>query len=119
MLRRALQRENIVQAYRFHLYQRLVIAGYSQRAVTLLYVGLALAGVAGSCNSPAVTGWRWVSPASCVLACGNWLCAPKPNRLRYSGRPRPPALPHSLRLGQRRVSGPAPSVSLCTCASLA
>ena len=45
LLRRALQRENILQAHCSHLYQRLVIAGYSHRAVTLLYVGLALVGV--------------------------------------------------------------------------
>ncbi|MBK7202993.1 hypothetical protein [Candidatus Amarolinea dominans] len=37
-------RENIFAAHRSHLYQRLVIAGYSHRTVTLLYSGLAAAG---------------------------------------------------------------------------
>ena len=38
--------ENTFQAHRSHLYQRLVIAGYSHRTVTLLYSGLTLIGVA-------------------------------------------------------------------------
>ena len=33
-----------IVAHRSHLYQRLVIAGYSHRAVTLLYLGLAVLG---------------------------------------------------------------------------
>jgi UDP-N-acetylmuramyl pentapeptide phosphotransferase/UDP-N-acetylglucosamine-1-phosphate transferase len=43
-LRRLRKRENVFAAHRSHLYQRLVIAGYSHRFVTLLYIGLALAG---------------------------------------------------------------------------
>ena len=43
-LRRLRHRENVFTAHRSHLYQRLVIAGYSQRTVTLLYSGLAVAG---------------------------------------------------------------------------
>ena len=43
-LRRLRHRENVFAAHRSHLYQRLVIAGYSHRAVTLLYIGLAAAG---------------------------------------------------------------------------
>ena len=45
LLRRWRRGENIFVAHRSHLYQRLVIAGYSHRAVTLLYAGLALVGV--------------------------------------------------------------------------
>ena len=45
ILRRLRRGENIFAAHRSHLYQRLVIAGYSHRAVTLLYAGLALVGV--------------------------------------------------------------------------
>ena len=45
IVRRLHRGENIFVAHRSHLYQRLVIAGYSHRAVTLLYVGLALVGV--------------------------------------------------------------------------
>ena len=37
-------RENVFAAHRSHLYQRLVIAGYNHRTVTLLYIGLAAAG---------------------------------------------------------------------------
>lgn len=43
--RRLRNRENVFAAHRSHLYQRLVIAGYSHRFVTLLYIGLALVGL--------------------------------------------------------------------------
>lgn len=42
IIRRGLRRENIFQAHRSHLYQRLVIAGWSHRAVASLYGALAL-----------------------------------------------------------------------------
>jgi len=45
-LRRLINRENVFAAHRSHLYQRLVISGLSHQTVTLLYVALALAGVA-------------------------------------------------------------------------
>jgi len=45
LLRRWRKGENIFAAHRSHLYQRLVIAGYSHRFVTLLYSFLALVGV--------------------------------------------------------------------------
>jgi len=45
LLRRLRKRENVFQAHRSHLYQRLVIAGYSHRAVTTLYFALAMLGV--------------------------------------------------------------------------
>ncbi|MGA2403878.1 MAG: glycosyltransferase family 4 protein [Syntrophobacteraceae bacterium] len=44
LLRRLSRGENIFAAHRSHLYQRLVISGYSHRFVTLLYMGLALVG---------------------------------------------------------------------------
>ena len=44
-------RENVFAAHRSHLYQRLVIAGYSHRTVTLLYIGLAAVG--------AILAWLW------------------------------------------------------------
>lgn len=44
-LRRLRNHENVFAAHRSHLYQRLVIVGYSHRTVTLLYIGLAAAGV--------------------------------------------------------------------------
>jgi Fuc2NAc and GlcNAc transferase len=43
-LRRARLRENVFAAHRSHLYQRLVIAGYTHRAVTLLYIALSVTG---------------------------------------------------------------------------
>src|SRR5207245_1257216 len=41
-LRRLCRAENVFAAHRSHLYQRLVAAGYAQRSVTLLYIGLAV-----------------------------------------------------------------------------
>ena len=43
-LRRLFRRENVFEAHRSHLYQRLVISGWSHRRVTILYIGLALVG---------------------------------------------------------------------------
>jgi|GEM_PF-581294 len=48
ILRRALRRENIFQAHRSHLYQQLVIAGYSHQRVTKQYQLLML--VSGVCG---------------------------------------------------------------------
>jgi len=44
-LRRLLRHENVFAAHRSHLYQRLVIAGFSHQFVTLLYAALAALGV--------------------------------------------------------------------------
>lgn len=41
IVRRLRRRENVFQAHRSHLYQRLVIAGWSHRAVAAIYGGLA------------------------------------------------------------------------------
>jgi fatty acid desaturase len=41
-IRRALNRENVLAAHRTHLYQRLVIGGYSHAAVSALYIALTL-----------------------------------------------------------------------------
>ena len=43
-LRRLRRGENVLAAHRSHLYQRLIIAGYSHRFVLLLYSGLAIIG---------------------------------------------------------------------------
>ncbi len=45
LIRRLKRRENIFEAHRTHLYQRLVITGYSHSFVSLLYAGLALVGI--------------------------------------------------------------------------
>jgi UDP-N-acetylmuramyl pentapeptide phosphotransferase/UDP-N-acetylglucosamine-1-phosphate transferase len=39
-IRRALQRENVLAAHRTHLYQRLVIGGYSHAKISALYIAL-------------------------------------------------------------------------------
>jgi UDP-N-acetylmuramyl pentapeptide phosphotransferase/UDP-N-acetylglucosamine-1-phosphate transferase len=44
LVRRLINKENIFVAHRSHIYQRLVIAGYSHRYVTLVYMALALIG---------------------------------------------------------------------------
>jgi len=49
-LRRLRAGENVFAAHRSHLYQRLVIAGYSHAAVTLLYTGLAIMGLVLALN---------------------------------------------------------------------
>lgn len=62
LCRRLSRGENVFQAHRSHLYQRLVIAGWSHRAVSSLYGGLsAMAGViavaplAGLCSAATAT----------------------------------------------------------------
>ena len=49
MLRRAQKGENIFTAHRSHLYQRLVIAGYAHRNVTLWYTFLSVVGGLAAC----------------------------------------------------------------------
>ena len=44
-LRRLSHGENVFAAHRSHLYQRLIIVGFSHRLVSSLYIGLAVAGV--------------------------------------------------------------------------
>ena len=44
VLRRLYHHENVFSAHRSHLYQRLVITGYSHQLVSLLYTGLAVLG---------------------------------------------------------------------------
>ena len=43
--RRLKNRENVFDAHRSHLYQRLVIIGYNHRFVSLCYIGLAFFGM--------------------------------------------------------------------------
>jgi UDP-N-acetylmuramyl pentapeptide phosphotransferase/UDP-N-acetylglucosamine-1-phosphate transferase len=47
-LRRLCHGENVLEAHRSHLYQRLIIAGYSHRFVLLLYSSLAIVGAAAA-----------------------------------------------------------------------
>lgn len=58
IIRRALGGENIFQAHRSHLYQRLVIQGWSHRTVTTLYLVYAL--ISAACAFAIVDyGWHW------------------------------------------------------------
>lgn len=73
IVRRALQGENLFQAHRSHLYQRLVIQGKSHRAVSSLYaLYAALSGVAGF----AIVTGRWPGAVALVpLGLGTLLYA--------------------------------------------
>jgi Fuc2NAc and GlcNAc transferase len=55
-LRRAYRRENVFAAHRSHLYQRLVITGFSHHFVTSLYVALACVGLLIGL----FVHWQWV-----------------------------------------------------------
>lgn len=75
LVRRWQRGENLLQAHRSHLYQRLVISGHSHRTVTLLYAGLAVMGALAG------IGWFYDLPGSAnvivvglpILAGGLWL----------------------------------------------
>ena len=51
IIRRLLKGENILNAHRTHLYQRLVLSGYSHRAISTLYIGFTVIGV--------FAAWLW------------------------------------------------------------
>jgi len=61
IVRRLRRRENIFQAHRSHLYQRLVIAGWSHRAVSMLYG--ALSAVAAACAVVPLVAPEWRAAA--------------------------------------------------------
>ena len=74
-LRRLGNRENVFSAHRSHLYQRLVIAGWSHAATTLLYTALDLTGLAMALlfvNHPAA-GDGVVVAGLPLLVVGLWL----------------------------------------------
>lgn len=62
---RALRGQNVFEAHRTHLYQRLVRAGWSHRHVTILYGGLAAGGAAISLLSQI---WGWPMLAVGIVA---------------------------------------------------
>jgi UDP-N-acetylmuramyl pentapeptide phosphotransferase/UDP-N-acetylglucosamine-1-phosphate transferase len=63
-LRRLRKRENVFDAHRSHLYQRLILAGWSHAQVALLYTALALVGGAGAAGIDRGS----LEPASVVAA---------------------------------------------------
>jgi UDP-N-acetylmuramyl pentapeptide phosphotransferase/UDP-N-acetylglucosamine-1-phosphate transferase len=74
-LRRLARGENVFMAHRSHLYQRVVIAGWSHRAATLLYLGLAAAGglLAGLCVYSATAAVVVAAASVSLMAAGLWL----------------------------------------------
>lgn len=71
LMRRLRRGENIFMAHRSHLYQRLVIAGYSHGAVTGLYLGFAMVGV--------VLAFAWVRDIPGI----DWLVVGAPGALAF------------------------------------
>lgn len=74
LVRRGLRGERLWEAHRSHLYQRLVISGWSHRAVSLLYGGLAAAGaVAGvvmlGAPRPLTAAWPLPVVAGALVLC--------------------------------------------------
>jgi UDP-N-acetylmuramyl pentapeptide phosphotransferase/UDP-N-acetylglucosamine-1-phosphate transferase len=74
-LRRLKNGENVFAAHRSHLYQRLVIVGYSHRFVTLLYMSLAAWGaIWGLIWSRGIVGSETVIVVTIPLLClGLWM----------------------------------------------
>lgn len=71
--RRALRRENVLQAHRTHLYQRLTKLGWTHRRVAIIYVGWALVCgfLAGVYLYGGIKGWtvlQWVAIAFQVVS---------------------------------------------------
>jgi len=64
-LRRLFQRENIFTAHRSHLYQRLVITGFSHKTVASMYIGLAMLGLV--CSVALVMEWRWADYLTTIV----------------------------------------------------
>ncbi|MEO5896526.1 MAG: glycosyltransferase family 4 protein [Vicinamibacterales bacterium] len=72
LVRRAVRRENIFAPHRSHLYQRLVIAGWSHPAVATLYMGWAVL-VSVASGLWAVEGWsNWMLGAVPLISALIW-----------------------------------------------
>jgi UDP-N-acetylmuramyl pentapeptide phosphotransferase/UDP-N-acetylglucosamine-1-phosphate transferase len=90
IFRRLGRGENILQAHRSHLYQRLVIAGQTHRRVTLVYGALAAVGVAF--GTLVVRGVPGAVPLAiggvglCFLGLWRWVCRVE-ERVVVVGRP--------------------------------
>jgi UDP-N-acetylmuramyl pentapeptide phosphotransferase/UDP-N-acetylglucosamine-1-phosphate transferase len=75
--RRAVRGERLWEAHRSHLYQRLIVGGWSHRAVALLYAGLASLGLLGGWALMTAQSWLAVSTAvlMTMAACALWVAA--------------------------------------------
>lgn len=81
LLRRLQRRENVLAAHRSHLYQRLVIGGWSHSQTAALYIVLAAVGAVGAVGIDRGTLPHWpvltfVAAGSCAL----WLLAAAADR---------------------------------------
>ena len=83
-LRRLRKGENVFRAHRSHLYQRLVLAGYSHRFVTCLYGALAVLGVMLALVwARGMAGAVWVVPLVLTVAmAGLWRFVVRAERRR-------------------------------------
>jgi UDP-N-acetylmuramyl pentapeptide phosphotransferase/UDP-N-acetylglucosamine-1-phosphate transferase len=70
IVRRLRRRENIFQAHRSHLYQRLVIAGWSHRAVSMLYGALSALAALCAVVPLVVPEWRAAADVGGVATIG-------------------------------------------------
>ncbi len=88
-LRRLRRGENVFQAHRSHLYQRLVLAGYSHRFVTCLYGVLAAGGVVLALVwEQRVTAASWLVPTALASAMGSlWFFVAWAERRQRTGGP--------------------------------
>lgn len=69
VVRRARRGERLLESHRSHLYQRLVIAGWSHRAATALYGGLAgVCGIAAVAVASGQWWWGWVAAGATAAA---------------------------------------------------
>ncbi len=87
---RIFRKENIFQAHQSHLYQRLVLAGWSHRRVTLLYSVLGLAGVLagiGFVHLPSRTGRDILAVGASVIILVIPLFLTKKMEKRKAGQP--------------------------------
>lgn len=86
-LRRLRKGENVFRAHRSHLYQRLVLAGYSHRFVTCLYGALAVVGMALALAwDRRIAASSWLVPAVLVSAMvGLWLFVVRAGRRQRTG----------------------------------
>ncbi len=81
--RRAVRGERLWEAHRSHLYQCLIVGGWSHRAVALLYAGLASLGLLGGWVLLTAQPWLAVSTAVLIAmaACALWVAARAAARL--------------------------------------
>ena len=71
VIRRARRKERLLEAHRSHLYQRLVIAGWSHAEVTTLYALFAVVSAAAAVRV-AAGAWAWGWGAAVLVGAAQW-----------------------------------------------